>query len=403
MKYCLTIICLLLLLAGCKEREAATDASPGYNIAVYYFPNYHPGDTRNEQVHGKGWSEWEVVKAARPRFEGAYQPRVPAWGYTDESDPRQMAQKIDAAADNGIDAFIFDWYYYDDGPFLERALEKGFMKAPNNSRMRFALMWANHDWMDIHPYTAGKPQQLLYPGKITPQTWDSMTNYIIHTYFKHPAYWTIRGAPYFSVYDLGKLMEIFGSSEATAEGLRRFREKTVAAGFPDLHLNAVVWGQTILPGEKVVADPAALVSRLGFNSVTSYVWVHHVPLNGFPYTPYDTVRQQYFRYAQAAAGKFSQPYFPNVTVGWDSSPRTNQDSPFVIQAGYPYTPVISGSTPAAFAGALSEAKAFLDSHPSCDSTLTINAWNEWTEGSYLEPDTLYGTGYLEAIRRTFGK
>ncbi|MGD0044699.1 MAG: glycoside hydrolase family 99-like domain-containing protein, partial [Isosphaeraceae bacterium] len=60
-----------------------------------------------------------------------------------------MAQKIDAAADYGVNAFIFDWYYYDDGPYLQRALDRGFLQATNNSRIKFGLMWANHDWFDI--------------------------------------------------------------------------------------------------------------------------------------------------------------------------------------------------------------------------------------------------------------
>ena len=84
-------------------------------VAVYYFPNYHPGDPRNTEMKGETWSEWELVKAARPRFPGHAQPKVPLWGYGDESDPAVMARKIDAAADHGVDAFIFDWYYYDMG------------------------------------------------------------------------------------------------------------------------------------------------------------------------------------------------------------------------------------------------------------------------------------------------
>ena len=100
-------------------------------------------------------SEWELVKAAKPRFPGHHQPNVPLWGYTDESDPKAMAQKIDAAADHGIDAFIFDWYYYEDGLYLQRGLEKGFFGAANNRRLKFALMWANCDWVDIHPYKLG--------------------------------------------------------------------------------------------------------------------------------------------------------------------------------------------------------------------------------------------------------
>ena len=110
-----------------------------YEVAAYYWPNWHV-DARNEQKLGKNWTEWELVKAAKPRFPGHRQPIVPLWGYTDESDPKAMAQKIDAAADHGISAFIFDWYYYDDGPFLERPIDIGFLQATNNSRIKFAFM-----------------------------------------------------------------------------------------------------------------------------------------------------------------------------------------------------------------------------------------------------------------------
>ena len=122
---------------------------------------------------------------------------MPAWGYTDEKDPAEMARKIDAAADNGVDVFIFDWYYYDDGPFLNRALDEGFLKAPNTEKTEIALMWANHDWLDIHPYTKGDEQKILYPGRVTPETFDKIGDLIIKEYFTKPNYWTVDGKPYF--------------------------------------------------------------------------------------------------------------------------------------------------------------------------------------------------------------
>ena len=132
-------------------------------LAAYYFPNYHV-DPRNEKVHGPQWTEWELMKYATPRFPGHRQPRVPLWGYQDEADPAVMAQKIDAAANAGIDTFVFDWYWYD-GPYLERALDEGFLQAPNRNRMKFALMWANHDWTDKHPvgYDGATRAHILYP------------------------------------------------------------------------------------------------------------------------------------------------------------------------------------------------------------------------------------------------
>ena len=95
------------------------------------------------------------------------------------------------------------------------------------------------------------------------------------------------------------------------------------------------------------------------------------------------------------------PYYPNVTMGWDASPRTVQSDRYV-NAGYPSMPVLSDNTPEALEDALREARAFLVTRPLEKRIFTINAWNEWTEGSYLEPDTEHGLAYLEAIQRVFG-
>jgi hypothetical protein len=383
-------------LAGAQEKQ---EARP--EVAVYYFPNYHPGDARNTKLKGAGWSEWELVKAAKPRFPGHAQPKVPLWGYGDESDPKVMAKKIDAAADNGVDAFLFDWYYYEDGPFLNRCLDRGYLQAPNRSRVKFALMWANHDWTDIHPYRRGTPYKLLYPGRVTPESFEKITDHVIRDYFSQPSYWRVEGKPYFSFYELSKLVENFGSVAATRAALDRFRAWAKAAGLPGLHLNAVAWGQPILPGEKSPTDLAKLIRDLGFDSVTSYVWIHHVPLNE-PQTDYNTVRDAYNRYWDRAATLYGLPYFPNVSMGWDSSPRAHQDDPFG-NTGYPFTNTIRGNTPERFREALEIARLRLLEQKSGPRILTINSWNEWTEGSYIEPDTTYGLKYLEAIRAVFGR
>jgi hypothetical protein len=370
-------------------------------VACYYFPGYHLGDPRLEKLKGKDWNEWELVKAAKPRFAGHQQPKVPLWGYTDEASPTDMAQKIDAAADHAIDAFLFDWYYYDNALFLDRGLEKGFLRAANNKRLKFALMWANHDWRDIFPYKLGAPKTPVFPGCITPAAFDKMCDYIIATYFKHPSYWLIEGCPYFSIYELTKLLDTFGSVLSTRAALDQFRVKTRLAGFHDLHLNAVVWGQTLLPGEGKPADPAELIEQLDFDSVTSYVWVHHVKLPNFPETEYEYVRDKYFEYWREAEEQFDAPYYPNVTMGWDSSPRANQADAYADK-GYPFMATIGGNTPERFKATLEMTKMVLDKRPVPERILTINAWNEWTEGSYLEPDTTTELKYLEAIKSVFG-
>ena len=392
-----------MLVFSCRENDV--DFSPNVEIAAYYFPNYHPNDSRNVQKFGPGWSEWDLVKNAKPRFPGHNQPKVPLWGHEDESGPAVMAKKINTAAEYGIDAFIFDWYYYDDGPFLERCVDSGFMQASNSHRLKFGLMWANHDWQDIHPVTKEQLREgvpVLYPGKILPETWDKMTDMIIEKYFLHSSYWTINNAPYFSIYDLSKFVAIFGSVEGTIKAVLDFRNKTRAAGFSDLHLNAVVWGRTILPSEEIVTNVNDLIKEIGFNSATSYVWVHHAHLNDFPQTEYNAIKEKYFAYAEDMAKSFGLPYYPNVTMGWDSSPRCAQEDEFE-PAGYPFTATIKNNTSAAFEKALVDMKLFLLKYPDCNNIFNINCWNEWTEGSYLEPDTVNGYAYLKAIKKVFGQ
>jgi hypothetical protein len=144
-----------------------------------------------------------------------------------------------------------------------------------------------------------------------------------------------------------------------------------------VHLNAVGWGR--LDNE--------MIRSLGFDSVTSYCWVHHA---GLPeHMPYDRWARQSSEMWSTLKAKWPVPYFPNVSMGWDNTPR------------FAWGKTVTGNTPAEFRKALERAKGFLDEQKTGPRIVTINAWNEWTEGSYLEPDTVHGMAYLEAVRDVF--
>ena len=368
-------------------------------IAVYYFPNYHQ-DARNAKWHGKGWTEWELVKRAEPRFPGHDQPKIPLWGYEDEADPVVMQKKIAVAVDNGIDTFIFDWYWYEDGPFLNRCLDEGFLGAENNERLKFALMWANHDWVEIHPATRATPYPPRASGKLTEKAFIEATDHMIKYYFGHPSYWKVDNGLYFSVYELMSLVEGFDGIENTRRILNDFRIRVRNAGLGELHLNAVIWGVQILPGETAISNPSELIDVLRFDSVTSYVWIHHVEMKDFPLTRYAWCREEAFKEFEKIKNDFKVPYFPNVTMGWDASPRTIQSDVF-DNLGYPFMSILEGNTAKEFEKALIQAKKFIKNNNINPGIITINAWNEWTEGSYLEPDVTNGMAYLEAIKKTF--
>lgn len=372
-------------------------------VGVYYFPNYHL-DKRNAKSHGEGWTEWELVKRAEPKFEGHSQPKIPLWGYEDESDPNVMAKKIEAATSASIDSFIFDWYWYEDGPFLNSALEKGFLGAHNCESVKFALMWANHDWVDIHPAQRSFVNGIntLYEGKVSEKAFVEATNYMIKNYFNKPNYWRVKGGLYFSVYMVAGLINSFGGILETKRILNEFRQRVREAGLGELHLNAIVWEKEILPGESSVENLNEMLNEVGFDSVSTYVWIHNHEPERFPFTEYGDFAKVCCKDYEAFTKYYNLPYFPNVTVGWDSSPRTVSSDKYDY-LGYPFVPILKNNNPEEFQKALQRAKDFLSERPKENQILTINAWNEWTEGSYLEPDAEYGYGYLNAIKSVFGK
>ena len=78
--------------------ESSTEGKGGdYTVAIYYWPNFHR-DAYHQSKKGEGWTEWEIVKNAKPKFDGHDQPKVPLWGYRDESDPQEnqnIADRVD--------------------------------------------------------------------------------------------------------------------------------------------------------------------------------------------------------------------------------------------------------------------------------------------------------------------
>ena len=354
-------------------------AKSDYYVAAYIWPSCHDDPMGHEILWPEGKGEWEIIQKGTPRFEGHYQPKVPLWGYEVDNDPKVMEKWIDAAVDHGVNVFIFDWYWYDQGPFLEGCINDGFLKAKNNEKMYFYVMWANHDvrrnYWNVHRYK--DDTSLLWDAAVDWENFKIIVDRVINQYFKRPNYFKIDGQPVFSIFSPGKFIQSFGTDEEARKALDYFREETKKAGFPGLHIQWTAGGN---PNESLLKR----IETLGVNSITQYNW-------GGPH-PEDYIRwgvesmERISKWGEA----LSIPYFPNASIGWDDSPR--------FPAKGPKDMVHYNNSPESFATFLQKAKEFSDARPGQPKLITVFSWNEWVEGGYLLPDMKYGFGYLEAVK-----
>ena len=263
-------------------------------------------------------------------------------------------------------------------------------------------MWANHELLNIFPLdTASAQPTVLKRGAIDRVAFESFVMHVLDAYFWRDNYLKVEGRPWFTIYEIGTFIQGLGGIEEAADALRWFREKVEERGFPGLHLDAIVWSFGVLPTAITVDDPAHLLNVLGFDSASSYVWMHHVDLEAqqFPIGDVELMQEQAFLEYEEYATNLQVPFYPNVSVGWDTTPRTRATTPYLPAQ---YATPIWDQSPEEFERGLRRAAAFLDCHHPEPAFVTINAWNEWTEGSALLPDTHHGLGFLEAIRRVFG-
>ena len=276
---------------------------------------------------------------------------------------------------------------------MEQCLDNGFLKAKNRDRMKFYLMWANHD----ANYTWNKEisdedsSTVIWKGAVDGAEFDKICQRLIDKYFCLPNYYRIEGKPVFMIYDLENLLSGLGGVENTRRKLLEFKENCAAAGLGGLHLQLTQWGERVLnlSGVDGGSKPdSAVAPYLGFDSFTNYQFVHFVDID----RDYGEIMAEVPGFWKTWSEKYPIPYFPHISVGWDNNPRYKK-----FRGG-----IVKNNTPEAVMAALEAARDFLDESDLPVPLVTLNSWNEWTETSYLQPDDRNGWGYLEAVKKVFG-
>ena len=354
-------------------------------IAAYVYPGWHPIEERDRAFY-PGFTEWDLVYACAPRFPGHAQPRVPAWGRYDDRDPAEIGKRVRLAAEHGLDAFVYGFFWCRGKRVFQEALDEGFLGSPEGRAFPFAVMWANRMPRRVLPVSRRDLPVIEGGRRASSDVRDfvDLVVYVAERYFRLPNYLCRDGKPYFSIFDSTFFLRELGF-EGAAQAVRAARERLKADGFPGMHLAAV----EPAPGY------AERVRDIGFDSVTNYVLL---PYWKGPFL------QDYARTAERRAGEWAGiaraaglPYHPSVSPGWDASPR-GADFGKEKPKKYPWWPVVTGEHPDLFREALSRAVRFAGDSGAPEPTVFVSSFNEWSEGHTLEPDARWGTGWLEAVR-----
>ena len=371
-------------------------------VCVFY-PHWHRYPKGDEWFGADRWKqgEWAFVKDARPLYPNHKQPLVPYAGFLDESDPKDMAKEIALAANAGIDVFLYDYYWYDGQITQEEALEKGFLQAPNRDRMKFAIMWCYHERNDQFRPELGAGRRRLMSLAHTKEEFLGLIDHCIARYFARPEYWRKDGKLFFSFFNFNYFYQHHGANPAAVKvELDEARARVRAAGLGEIHFNA----------QNVRAEMSETCKACGIDSLTDY----NMGPGAVPSAPAHRAAHDWqYDYAEMPAALAARlekmkgaalPYIPNVTTGWDSTPRCRYDERYPWRKSeYPYSVSFTNNTPDIFRTCLVAAKKWAEEDPRQPGAVYINGWNEYTEGTYLVPNNFDSDGFLRAIAAVFGR
>jgi len=355
-------------------------------IAAYYYPGWHRMKSGSSF---KSDDEWDIVRNAKPYFEGHQQPRVPLLGYLDDSKVETLEKQVSLAQNFGVDAFIFDWYWKKDTKYFESSI-KSFMKLDTD--MEFALMYSWKLPRKEYPIKSLEPDDNRWVD-VNVKDFKNLLTYCCDTYFNKKNYWKVDGKPYFVMYFAEGFINKIGKDRLSgliAEGNSLLRTK----GYNGLYTVGVVSDPPdISHSTSVVEYP---IKDIGFDALTGYNFLADFTGDGKLFQDYNAYARRREKEWDVIRLTSKLPYIPSISAGWDATPRGVRVDKLSEGMIFPWSPVVLNGTPENFGKHLAHGVDFAKKNG--QNTVHICAWNEWSEGAYIEPDTLYGTSFLDKIR-----
>ncbi len=311
------------------------------DVGVYYFP---------------GWSTyraWSVLDA--------FPERKPLLGYYREGDPQIADWQIKWMTEHGITFIAYDWYWSAGSRSLDHALHQGLFNARYKDKIKFCLLWANHN----------------AAGTSSADDVANVTNYWLDNYFSRLEYYKIDGKPVVIIFSPQRLTEDMGV-DGVKQAFDKARAAAKARGLAGIYFMACTYPTNTKPMEQE-----------GYDAFTGYNYPS-AGSNGQNVEPYADNVKGYLDFWNRIADGSSVPYVPVTDPGWDSRPWGGANAR-----------QWTGKTTDLFKQMLENAKSFVEKHPANPKVVMAEAWNEFGEGDYIEPNAGFGFGHLDAIREVF--
>lgn len=331
-----------------------------YRIGVHYFPGW-----KDNQIGAAYPLPWEKIKP--------YPEREPALSWYPEGEVGVMSKQLEWMGQNGIDYVVFNWFWgRDNKPLLTHALN-AFLQTPNKHGVHLSIMWANHT-----TYVFSKQQ------------FETMFRFWAQRYMFRPDYLKVDGKPVVFIFSADVL-----NKNAAAIGMKTADLIAMADG---------IFKEVGLVGIKFVGGAGGSQPGFDYTAASGYSGFSAYNYHGPALKRYAAGRQISHSYAELDESyrdhwdwlltKTDGLYVMPMTSGWDKRPWGGSNDAEHDK---------STSTPEQFESHLREAKRLMDANPDKTKHMgVICCWNEFGEGSYIEPTKKDGFIYLEKVKKVFG-
>lgn len=375
-------------------------------VIAYYLPQFHP-IPENDKFWGKGFTEWTNVAKAKPLFRGHCQPNIPAdLGFYDLRIPEVRIEQAKLAKEAGIEGFCYWHYWFGNG---KKVLDMPFNEVLKSGKpdFPFCLGWANHSWTTK---TWEKGKSFNKDSVIFEQKYLGVDDYKKHFYdvqaaFKDHRYITVDGKPLFVIFDPEAIPDavVFintWNSLARENGLKGIYFVGRCDALPSMSIKDT---KRI---DDFARDRYRKILDQGFDGINSVTLKYaEFKAKGALHKAIHSVARKYLggiildKYKYGIIMKnfihpedYKEPIYPQLIPRRDRSPRSGKQAMIYYD-----------STPELFGKAVERAIKCVEKRKKEHRLIFLNAWNEWGEGAYMEPDLKFGKRYIKTLGRILNK